>query len=96
MNAGQLRAACLFPFVTSFDLAEVAKSTLIDDGAQTERPGVTVLAALRYSFFVDRDMALAKRYLDAATVSVRAKRDEHRAFIGEALDFVLSDEFKEF
>ncbi len=96
VNAGQLRAACLFPFVTSFDLDEVAKSTLIDDGEKTERPGVTVLAALRYSFFVDRDLARAKRHLDAATESARAKRDEHRAFIGEALDFVLSDEFKEF
>lgn len=96
VNAGQLRAACLFPFVTSFDLDEVAKSTLIDDGAKTERPGVTVLAALRHSFFVDRDLARAKRHLDAATASARATRDEHRAFIGEALDFVLSDEFKEF
>jgi len=47
VNAGQLRAGCLFPFVTSFDLDEVAKSTLIDDGEKTERPGVTVLAALR-------------------------------------------------
>jgi len=96
VNAGQLRAACLFPFVTSFDLDEVAKSTLIDGGENTERPGVMVLAALRYSFFVDRDMATAKRYLDAAAASSRAKRDEHRAFIGETLDFVLSDEFKEF
>ncbi len=95
-NARQLRAACLFPFITSFNLDEVAGSTLHERGEKSVEPSVVVLAALRYSFFVDRDLALAKRYLDAATVSARAKRDEHRAFIGEALDFVLSDEFKEF
>jgi hypothetical protein len=59
-------------------------------------PSVIVLAALRYSFFVDRDLATAKRYLAAATASARSKSDEHRAFIGEALDFIISDEFKEF
>jgi len=46
--------------------------------------------------FVDRDLACAKRYLASATASARAKRDEHRALIGEAFDFVLSDEFRVF
>ena len=55
-----------------------------------------MLAALRYSFFVDRDIAAARRYLDAATAGARAKRDEHRTLIGDVLDFVVSDEFKEF
>jgi GR25 family glycosyltransferase involved in LPS biosynthesis len=96
VNAGQLRAGCLFPFVTSFDLDEVARSTLDERSEKTERPSVMVLAALRYSFFVDRDLATAQRHLDAATASARGKRDEHRALIGEALDFVISDEFKEF
>ena len=95
-NARQLKAACLFPFITSFNLDEVAASTLHERGEKTVEPSVVVLAALRYSFFVDRDLATAKRYLDAATAAARGKRDEHRALIGEALDFVLSDEFKEF
>jgi GR25 family glycosyltransferase involved in LPS biosynthesis len=95
-NARQLRAGCLFPFITSFNLDEVAGSTLNERGGKAVEPSVIVLAALRYSFFVDCDVAVAKRYLDAATASARAKRDEHRAVIGEVLDFVLSDEFKEF
>ena len=94
-NARQLRAACLFPFVTSFNLDEVAGSTLRQDG-KAPQPSVIVLAALRYSFFVDRDLAAARRYLDSATASARSTRDEHRALIGEALDFIVSDEFKEF
>jgi hypothetical protein len=95
-NARQLRAACLFPFITSFNLDEVAGSTLHERGEKTVEPSVVALAALRYSFFVDRDLARARSYLDAATASARARRDEHRALIGEALDFVLSEEFKEF
>jgi GR25 family glycosyltransferase involved in LPS biosynthesis len=95
-NARQLRAACLFPFITSFNLDEVAGSTLHERGEKKVEPSVVALAALRYSFFVDRDLARARSYLDAATASARARRDEHRALIGEALDFVLSEEFKEF
>jgi len=96
VSAGQLRAACLFPFITSFDLKEAAQTTLVEASEKTERPSVAVLAALRYSFFVDRDLQTAKRTLDAATAGARSKTDDHRALIGQALDFILSDEFKEF
>lgn len=96
VSAGQLRAACLFPFVTSFDLNEAAQTTVTETSETAKRPSVMVLAALRYSFFVDRDLETAKRTLSAATAGVRAKGDEHRALIGQALDFILSDEFKEF
>jgi GR25 family glycosyltransferase involved in LPS biosynthesis len=96
VNAGQLRAGCLFPFITSFALDEVAKSTLDERSEKTERHGVMALAALRYSFFVDRDLKLAQHYLDEATRAASSKPDDHRAFIGQALDFVLSDAFKEF
>jgi GR25 family glycosyltransferase involved in LPS biosynthesis len=96
VNAGQLRAACAFPFVTSIDLSEVKKSTLDETAATTERPAVMVLAALRYSFFVDRDLALANRCIDEARRAANVKSDDHRALIAEALDFVLSDAFKEF
>ena len=96
VNAGQLRAACLFPFLTSFDLDEAARTTVTETAATAKRPSVMVLAALRYSFFVDRDLDVAKRTLDAATAGTRGRGDEHAALIGQALDFILSDEFKEF
>jgi len=73
-NARQLRAGCLFPFITSFNLDEVAGSTLHERGETAVEPSVVVLAALRYSFFVDRDLMLARRHLDAATASARAAR----------------------
>jgi len=57
---------------------------------------VIVLAVLRYSFFADRDLATAKRYLDGATAATRDGTDAHRQLIVQALDFVMSDGFSEF
>jgi hypothetical protein len=93
VHAGKLRAACVFPFVTSFNLGEIAGSTLHE---KNEKPSVMVLAVLRYSFFADRDLAIAKRYLDGATASTRDGTDAHRQLIVQALDFVMSDGFSEF
>jgi GR25 family glycosyltransferase involved in LPS biosynthesis len=92
VHAGKLRAACLFPFVTSFSLDDVRSSTLHE---KNEKPSVMVLAVLRHSFFVDRDLNAAKRYLDAATGRPRAE-DAHHELIVQAIDFVMSDDFKEF
>lgn len=94
VHAGKLRAACLFPFVTSFDLNEIAATTVA--GGAAPRPSVTVLAALRYSYFIGRDLALAKTHMDAATRTNRAPRDAHHDLIVQALEFVMSDDFKEF
>jgi|SRR6185295_14400888 len=93
VHAGKLRAACVFPFVTSFRLEEIAGSTLHE---KNEKPSVMVLAVLRYSFFADRDLATAKRYLDRATTPTRESVDAHHRLIVQALDFVMSDGFNEF
>jgi GR25 family glycosyltransferase involved in LPS biosynthesis len=91
--SGKLRAACLFPFVTTFDLREVAASTIAGTG--TAKPSVMVMAALRYSFFIGRDLGYAQSCLDAATSGAK-RPDEHEQLIGQVMDFVLSDDFREF
>jgi GR25 family glycosyltransferase involved in LPS biosynthesis len=91
--SGKLRAACLFPFVTTFDLKEVAASTIA--GAGAAKPSVMVMAALRYSFFVGRDLSYAQSCLDAAMRGCK-RPDAHEQLIGQAIDFVLSDDFSEF
>jgi hypothetical protein len=93
VHAGKLRAACVFPFVTSFNVEEVKRSTLQE---KNEKPSVMVLAVLRYSFFVDCDLGAAKAHLDAALGRDRRNGDPHHDLIVRALDFVMSDEFKEF
>jgi hypothetical protein len=92
---GRLRAGLLFPFVTSFDLGEVAAST-IGAGTAASGPSVMVLAVLRYLFFVKRDLSYAKACLDAATQQNRRTTDPHHAMIAQALEFVLSADFQQF
>ena len=62
-QAGKLTAGLLAPFVTSFDLAEVRQSTIAAGAAEAKR-SVLVLAALRYIFFVERDLGTAKACLE--------------------------------
>jgi hypothetical protein len=95
VHAGRLRAGLLFPFVTSFDLAEVAAST-IGAGTAASGPSVMVLAVLRYLFFVKRDLSYAKACLDAATQQNRRTTGPHHAMIAQALEFVLSADFQQF
>ena len=98
--SGKLRAAFLFPFVTSFRLEEIAGST-IGGSASTPNPSVPnpsviVLAVLRYLFFVNRDLAKAKAFLDAATKENRRPANPHHDMIVQALEFVLCADFQEF
>jgi hypothetical protein len=85
----------LFPFVTSFDLAEVAEST-IAAGTAASGPSVMTLAVLRYLFFVKRDLAYARNCLDAATRNNRTPTDSHHDMIAQALEFILSADFQQF
>src|ERR1051326_3811596 len=95
VQSGRLRAGLLFPFVTSFDLAEVAAST-IAAGSAASGPSVMVLSVLRYLFFVKRDLGYAKACLDAATKQNRRTADPHHEMMAQALEFVLSADFQQF
>ena len=90
----RLRAVLLFPLVTSFRLDEIAASTIA--GQPEVPPSVMVLAVLRYLFFVERELALAKACLDKATQKNRRAGDAHHEMTMQALDFILSDAFEEF
>ncbi len=92
---GRFTAGLLFPFVTSFDLADVAEST-IAAGTAGSGPSVMTLAVLRYLFFVKRDVAYAQTCLDAATQKNRSPIDPHHGMIAQSLEFVLSADFQQF
>jgi Glycosyltransferase family 25 (LPS biosynthesis protein) len=93
--SGKLRAAFLFPFITSFRLEEIAGST-IGGSRSTASPAVIVLAVLRYLFFVNRDCAKTKAFLDAATKENRRPTNPHHDMIVQALEFIMSADFQEF
>jgi GR25 family glycosyltransferase involved in LPS biosynthesis len=94
VQSRRLRAALLFPFVTSFRLEDIAASTIA--GQPEVPPSVMVLAVLRYLFFVKRDLGLAKSCLDAATRTQTRAAEAHHEMMVQALDFILSDTFQEF
>jgi len=91
--AGRLRAACLFPFITSCRLEEIMASTIGHDTSPRAYPSEMVMAVLRYLFFIDADLAYAKRVLDAATLPNRMKVDERHAMLAQASEFILSGDF---
>jgi GR25 family glycosyltransferase involved in LPS biosynthesis len=93
--SGKLRAAFLFPFITSLRLEEIAGST-IGGSTLAANPSVIVLAVLRYLFFVNRDIAKAKAFLDAATKGNRRPTNPHHDMIVQALEFIISADFQEF
>ena len=95
IGMGKLRAAFLFPFITSLHLEEIAGST-IGGSTLAVNPSVIVLAVLRYLFFVNRDLAKAKAFLDAATKENRRPKNPHHDMIVQALEFVMSSDFQEF
>ena len=91
--AGRLRAACVFPFVTSFRLEDVLTSTIADQAERAGQPTIMVMAVLRYLFFLGCDLDYAKKILDVATSSNRTKTDARHALIVQATEFVMSDDF---
>jgi GR25 family glycosyltransferase involved in LPS biosynthesis len=94
-HAGRLTAGLLAPFVTSFNLDEVHQST-IAAGAVAAKSSVMVMAVLRYIFFVERDLALAKFCLETAIASTPTARSEQSGIILKSLEFILSDQFRQF
>jgi GR25 family glycosyltransferase involved in LPS biosynthesis len=96
VHGGKLRAACIVPFVTGLALEDIVGSTIDDRGERLDKPSVMVLAALRYSFFLGRDLSYAKREMEAAARMRRSPADPHRELIMQAIDYVMSPDFEGF
>lgn len=94
-TSGVIRVGLLAPFVTSIDLAEVHRST-IAAANPAANASVMVLAVLRYLFFVDRDLDIAKDYLDRSVAGADSGKTEEKRMILQVLEFVLSDRFRQF
>ncbi|MEJ0012194.1 MAG: glycosyltransferase family 25 protein [Bauldia sp.] len=98
VNNGRLRAACMFPFVTTIDPASIVSSTTgRSAGSADDTASTLVLAVLRHSFFVGRDLAWAHaRLAEILARTVDRRPDSHRLLLEKAMGFVLSDHFQAF
>jgi hypothetical protein len=91
VQAGKLKAACTFPFLTSTRLQHMLQSTRGGSRQSNELPSVISMAVLQSLFFLDCDFDQAKE----ALVSAFAGHEPHPrdAIMGQILSFVLSDRF---
>jgi GR25 family glycosyltransferase involved in LPS biosynthesis len=90
--AGKLKAACVFPLITSFRLDDVVSST-ISEHERIGHPTIMAMAVLRYLYFVDCDLNYAKKVLDAATLPNRKPTDMRHALTMQVAEFVFSEDF---
>jgi GR25 family glycosyltransferase involved in LPS biosynthesis len=97
-SEGRLRLGCIFPFVTTIDLADLLDSTIRSSEAEAKKLSQLAAGLLRYSFFIDRDLERYakpwRQILNKATGKDAA--DPHHAVLTEALSFVLSSSFTSF
>jgi hypothetical protein len=90
VRAGRLRAALIFPFLTSVDGGQA--STIVEADVTK-----TATLLLRNSFFLGRDLAASRRQLDAILAGAGAPRtDAHFDLVADILRFYASDRFKPF
>jgi GR25 family glycosyltransferase involved in LPS biosynthesis len=91
---GRLRLGCIFPFVTSVELGDADRTT-ITDRSTTAELSKEVMALLRYSFFIGRDLkSIPPTLLEKLH---RPNNDDHEALISAVLGFVMfSNDFSKF
>jgi GR25 family glycosyltransferase involved in LPS biosynthesis len=89
---GSIRAACIFPFITSIRLDHLVTSTV----SERAEHNLSLLAfsLIRHSFFVECDWAKCNQLI--VDHFMMAKQDNHRALLSRMLGFVLSDQYKTF
>jgi GR25 family glycosyltransferase involved in LPS biosynthesis len=90
VGEGQLRARCLFPFITSIRPGAPTSMTVRDDHDQLS---TLALDLLRHSFFVECDLAatlgLADRWLPSEGAGL------HDRLLARTLGFITSDAFRQ-
>lgn len=93
--AGALRAGCVFPFLTSVKLERIAGNVIT--GRQADPRSALVMACIRYSFYVERDLdSYAGPILRDAVGPEAADAvvgNTHRDFLLRAFGHVLTKDF---
>jgi GR25 family glycosyltransferase involved in LPS biosynthesis len=88
---GALRAACVFPFVTSTRLDHMLASTRTAAKSDDEQASLFAMAVLQSLFFVDCDVDYTKNALEEALAGYPP--DPRNAVMAQVMGFVLSKRF---
>ena len=87
VTRGTLKAACLFPFITSLRLEHSIETTLAE---RYDQLSILARDIARVSFFVDRDLNLIRDYLNKY---VPLADDPHLQILMHILGFSFTDKF---
>jgi GR25 family glycosyltransferase involved in LPS biosynthesis len=92
IREGLIRAACIFPFITSIRLDHLVTTTM---GERSEHDlSLLAFSLIRHSFFIDCDWAKCNQLL--VDYFIPKKLDMHQTLLSCVYNFVLSDQFKLF
>ena len=89
---GEIRAACIFPFITSIRLDHIFNSTISD--RYECRLSVLAMLLMRHSFFIECDWAKCNQLI--VDLFTPIKQDMHQTLLSYVFNFVLSDRYKVF
>jgi GR25 family glycosyltransferase involved in LPS biosynthesis len=92
VHSGEIRACCIFPFITSIRLEHTINTTI----SERYESNLSVLASqlMRHSFFIECDLAKCNQL--AVDYLAPIKQDMHHALLTRVFDFALSGRFKYF
>jgi hypothetical protein len=90
VNDGRLKAACIFPFLTSVDIDHTSTISVTD-------PSRVVLILLRSSFYVGRDLRKVSRIMrKVSEASPHKGVDAHLDLLAEIARYALSGSYRQF
>jgi GR25 family glycosyltransferase involved in LPS biosynthesis len=93
VHEGEIRAGCIFPFITSIRLDHFFNTTI--PGRYECDLSVVALLLIRHSFFTECDWTKCNQLLEDYFPRP-VGQDMHQALLSRLFDFVLSERFKSF
>ena len=92
VREGKLRAGCVFPFITSVRLEDIAETTMPD--RPSEQSAVTAISLLRHRFYIQCDEQKCRALLDA--VYPPRPLNELEGFISRLAGYMLLGNYRDF
>jgi GR25 family glycosyltransferase involved in LPS biosynthesis len=89
IHSGLIRAACIFPFITSIRLDHLVTSTMSERSGY--HPSLLAFSLLRHSFFVECDWAKCNQLI--VNHLIPNKQDLQESLLASLFSFVLSSRY---
>jgi GR25 family glycosyltransferase involved in LPS biosynthesis len=92
VRAGEIKAGCIFPFITSIQLDSINKTTI--RGRYKSDLSILAVQLIRHSFFVECDWDKCNQLIAENFPPI--KKDRHHVLLSCMFDFILSKRFQNY